>query len=62
MAMSVSEIVNLVNQEIAKKKRNDDETPQNINTGTLYGGQHVNNVVVNGDHIPGNKNGKKNKK
>jgi hypothetical protein len=63
MAKSIREIAEQVLRETKKQPANStDETPVNINTGTLTGGQHVNNVVINGDYIPGNKNGKKGKK
>jgi hypothetical protein len=41
------------------KAQAETESPVNINNGTLYGGQSVTNVVVQGDYIPGNKQGKK---
>jgi hypothetical protein len=59
-AKSVEQIVADVNRAIAeaKKAENDNQPPVNINNGTLYGGQSVTNVTVNGDYIPGNKKGK----
>ncbi|AJP04775.1 hypothetical protein TU94_28340 [Streptomyces cyaneogriseus subsp. noncyanogenus] len=59
-AKSVQEIVDMVNREVAEAKaKRQKETPVAINTGTLYGGQHVSNVVINGDYVPGNKQGGK---
>lgn len=63
MAKSIREIAEQVLREVNNKASSSStETPVNINTGTLTGGQHVNNVVIHGDYIPGNKNGKKGKK
>ncbi|MER7053453.1 hypothetical protein [Streptomyces sp. NPDC000351] len=61
-AKSSQEIVDQVNADVAKANAKKKETPVNINTGVLHGGQHVSNVVIQGDYNPGNKNGKKNKK
>jgi archaellum component FlaF (FlaF/FlaG flagellin family) len=61
-AKTVREIVDQVNRDIAQARKNassDEQPPVNINNGTLTGGQHVTNVTINGDYIPGNKQGKK---
>ncbi|OUD04667.1 hypothetical protein [Streptomyces swartbergensis] len=58
----IQAIVDQVAKAVAEEKPKKDRTPVNINTGVLHGGQHVNNVVISGDYIPGNKNGKKGKK
>lgn len=60
MAKSVREIAADFNRSLADST--DDETPRNINTGTLHGGQHIRTVTVSGDYVPGNKKGKKEKK
>ncbi|MFE2973345.1 hypothetical protein [Streptomyces sp. NPDC059258] len=45
-------------KEIAAQRK----PKENINTGTVYGGQHVDNSSYAGDYIAGNKSGKKSKK
>lgn len=62
MAMTVREIVEQVLRDVENRQDHADETPVNINNGTLTGGQHVTNTVINGDYIPGNKNGKRHKR
>ncbi|MYX14412.1 hypothetical protein GTY67_13500 [Streptomyces sp. SID8374] len=56
--MTVAEIAEMAREIAARKKPS-----QNINTGVVYGGQHVENHTHHGDYCPGNKNtGKKAKK
>ncbi|MFF8297731.1 hypothetical protein ACF07M_20355 [Streptomyces globisporus] len=57
---SIAEIAARAAKGVAKRK-------PNINTGTLYGGQHVDNSTYGGDYyagdyVAGNKSGKKAKK
>ncbi|WP_121701540.1 hypothetical protein [Streptomyces sp. E5N298] len=51
----IQEIVDQVLADVAKEKAKKKTTPVNVNTGVLHGGQHVNNVVINGHYIPANK-------
>ncbi|WP_369211333.1 hypothetical protein [Streptomyces flavofungini] len=61
MTKSIEQIAADFNRGIrdSKGKADEKEAPHNINTGTLYGGQHISTVTVEGDWVKGDKGGKR---
>lgn len=55
VARKVKDLVDQVEQQHGQQDQDKATDPVNINTGIVYGGQHVSHVTIVGDYHPGNK-------
>jgi hypothetical protein len=56
VARKVKDLVDQVEQQHGQQNEDEPTDPVIINTGIVYGGQHVSHVTIVGDYHPGNKN------